>query len=101
MYTRLSTNMAMELYTFECENYMFKTGPGSTYKWGERTPRSRVITPPLVTGDGATGPSLLKFSNGPLLMFGFWMPTGCALSGANSPLLGLVCTDLEGSVDQV
>ena len=72
-------------------------------------PRSKVITPgkpidkaiyrghsPICSWWRGHGAHLVE-----MLMVGFWMPTGCALSGANSPLLGLVCTVLEGSADQV
>ena len=45
--------------------------------------------------------SLLTQFPCPLLMVGLRMPTGYVLSGANSPLLGWVCTVLEGSVDRV
>ena len=45
--------------------------------------------------------SLLTQFPCPLLMVGLRMPTGYVLSGTNSPLLGWVCTVLEGSVDRV
>ena len=40
-----SMAIAMLVATLQISQILHKVGPGSSYKWGEITPRSRVILP--------------------------------------------------------